>query len=168
MKSNRKFLVTPQILAFDPPSGAVGTEVTITGMSLTQTKGVGFGNTKPAQFTVDSDTQVRATVPLGAKTGWIGIQTAGGIVTFGNFIVLPAVLDFTPDHGPVGTPVKIKGTSFKGTNKVTFGGVAATSYQVISDVEVDALVPAGAVTGPISVTTPSGTGTSTKTFTVTP
>ncbi|MBZ5572156.1 MAG: IPT/TIG domain-containing protein [Acidobacteriia bacterium] len=168
MKSNRKFLVTPQILNFDPDHGPVGTPVTITGQSLTQTKGVGFGNTKPAQFTVISDTEVSAIVPLGAKSGWVGIQTAGGIVTFGNFLVTPAVLNFSPKSGPVGTPVRIKGTSFKGTTKVTFGGVAATSYQVISDTEVDALVPTGAVTGPIAVTTPSGTGTSSQNFTVTP
>jgi hypothetical protein len=50
---------------------------------------------------------------------------------------------------------------------VTFGGVAATSFQVISDDEVKALVPTGAKTGPITVTTPGGTGTSTTNFTVT-
>jgi hypothetical protein len=51
---------------------------------------------------------------------------------------------------------------------VTFGGVSATSLQVISDTQVDALVPTGAVTGPIAVTTPGGTATSTEHFTVTP
>jgi len=73
------FKVTPQILTFDPPSGPVGTVVTITGKSLTQTQGVGFGNRIPAQFTVNSDNQVTATVPDGAKTGPVGIQTKGGL-----------------------------------------------------------------------------------------
>jgi uncharacterized protein (TIGR03437 family) len=51
--------------------------------------------------------------------------------------------------------------------KVTFGGVASTSLEVISDTQVDAIVPSGAVTGSIAVTTPGGVGTSTTKFTVT-
>lgn len=79
LTSNKIFRVTPQLLSFDPPSGPVGTQVTITGVSLTQTQGVGFGNRVPAQFSVNSDAQVTATVPQGAKTGKVGIETKGGI-----------------------------------------------------------------------------------------
>lgn len=167
MKSNRKFLVTPQILSFDPPQGPVGTQVTINGQSLTQTKGVGFGDTKPAQFTVVSDQEVQATVPEGAKSGWVGIQTSGGIVTFGNFLVIPGNITFSPTQGPVGTQVTIRGTTFLGATQVTFGGQPATSWQVINDTTIKALVPQGAQTGPIAVTSSSGTGTSTGIFTVT-
>jgi len=78
LTSNKTFRVTPQVLSFDPSSGPAGTVVTITGVSLTQTTVVGFGNYVPANFTVNSDTQVTATVPAGAKTGVVGIQTAGG------------------------------------------------------------------------------------------
>jgi uncharacterized repeat protein (TIGR03803 family) len=168
MKSNRSFLVTPQIKSFTPTSGVVGTSVTITGVSLTQTTGVNIGG-KAASFAVNSDTQVTATVPVGAKTGKpIIITTAGGTATStGKFAVVPAVLSFSPPSGPVGTSVVITGNSFTGTTKVTFGGVAATSFQVIKDTQVDALVPTGAVTGPITVTTPGGTGTSATNFTVT-
>jgi len=41
---------------------------------------VTFGGVK-ATFTVNSDTQVTATVPSGAKTGKIGITTKGGKTT---------------------------------------------------------------------------------------
>ena len=168
MKSNRKFLVTPQVLSFNPSSGPVGTPVTITGVSLTQTKGVGFGDYVPAKFTVDSDTQITATVPEGAKTGPVGAETSGGIgISTAKFTVTPAVLSFNPTSGPVGTKVQIFGTSFTGATQVTFGNVAANSFQVIKDTEVDALVPKGALTGPIAVTTSSGTGTSSQNFTVT-
>jgi len=78
LTSNKAFRVTPQVLSFNPSSGPAGTVVTITGVSLTQTTIVGFGNYVPANFTVNSDTQVTATVPTGAKTGVVGIQTAGG------------------------------------------------------------------------------------------
>ncbi len=78
LKSNQQFRVKPQVLSFNPPSGPVGTQVTITGVGFTQTNGVGFGDNVPAQFTVNSDTEVTATVPAGAKTGPIGVVTKGG------------------------------------------------------------------------------------------
>jgi len=76
--SNLPFRVTPQLLSFRPISGSVGTSVTITGVSLTQVTGISFGGVKATSFTVNSDTQVTATVPTGAKTGPVGIQTLGG------------------------------------------------------------------------------------------
>ncbi len=72
------FKVTPQALKFSPKSGPVGTPVVITGMSLTQTTSVTFGGVKATKFTVNSDTQVTATVPAGAKTGKIKVFTKGG------------------------------------------------------------------------------------------
>lgn len=78
LTSNVPFRVRPQILSFNPTSGAVGTQVTITGVSLTQTIGVSFGGVPATSFTVNSDTQVTATVPAGALSGHIGITTAGG------------------------------------------------------------------------------------------
>ena len=78
LTSNQEFRVMPQVLSFSPPNGAVGTQVTINGTGLTQTTGVGFGDNVPAQFTVNSDSQVTATVPSGAKTGPIGVVTKGG------------------------------------------------------------------------------------------
>jgi len=81
LTSNKEFRVTPQITSFSPTSGAVGTVVTITGVSLKQTTSVTFGGVRAITFTVNSDTRVTATVPTGAKTGKIGITTAGGSAT---------------------------------------------------------------------------------------
>src|SRR5579863_3882586 len=90
LASNVPFRVTPQLLSFSPPSGPVGTVVTITGVSLTQASGVGFGDYVPANFTVNSDLQVTATVPAGAKTGPIGVQTLGGTaISSAVFTVTP-------------------------------------------------------------------------------
>jgi uncharacterized repeat protein (TIGR03803 family) len=90
LTSNKKFRVTPQILSFSPPSGPVGTAVTITGVSLTQTTKVTFGGVKATTFSVNSDTQVTATVPSGALTGKIAITTPGGTATSsGTFTVTP-------------------------------------------------------------------------------
>ena len=90
LASNRAFRVTPQITSFTPPSGLVGTVVTISGVSLTQTSKVTFGGIAAAIFTVNSDIQVTATVPTGAKTGKIAITTAGGTATSSStFTVTP-------------------------------------------------------------------------------
>jgi uncharacterized repeat protein (TIGR03803 family) len=90
LTSNKTFRVTPQILSFSPPSGPVGTPVTITGVSLTQATKITFGGVAATTFTVNSDTQVTATVPTGAKTGKIGITTPGGTATSsGTFTVTP-------------------------------------------------------------------------------
>jgi uncharacterized repeat protein (TIGR03803 family) len=77
LTSDKQFRVTPQIESFNPPSGPVGTVVTIAGVSLTQATKVTFGGKSPA-FTVNSDIQVTATVPTGAVTGRIVITTPGG------------------------------------------------------------------------------------------
>jgi uncharacterized repeat protein (TIGR03803 family) len=82
------FKVIPTISGFSPTSGPVGTQVVITGMSLAQTTSVAFGGVKATNFTVNSDSQVTATVPTGAKTGTIGITTKGGKATSkGKFTV---------------------------------------------------------------------------------
>jgi hypothetical protein len=87
-----------------------------------------------------------------------------------------SIVEFIPDHGPVGTAVRIFGSEFSSTlaeNRVTFWrgpyrtGVsaivsAATTFQIV------AKVPPGAITGPITVTTPAGSATSGAAFSVTP
>jgi uncharacterized repeat protein (TIGR03803 family) len=166
LTSDRNFLVKPQLKSFAPTSAVVGMTVTITGVSLTQTTQVVIGG-KAASFTVISDTDVTAKVPAGAKTGdLISITTTGGKAASTTPLVIePEIITFSPKSGPVATSVTITGHSFTGATAVTFGGVAAT-VTVVSDTTVDTQVPTGAVTGPIAVTTPGGTGTSRTTFTV--
>lgn len=90
LNSNVKFRVTPTILSFAPASGPVGTSVVLTGNSLTRATKVTFGGIAAAVFTVNSDTQVTATVPAGAMTGKIAITTPGGTATSStSFTVTP-------------------------------------------------------------------------------
>ena len=90
LKSNKTFRVTPQITSFNPSSGPVGTSVIIMGVSLTGATKVTFGGVKATAFTVNSDTQVTATVPTAAVTGKIAIITAGGTATNAtSFTVTP-------------------------------------------------------------------------------
>jgi len=72
------FKVVPSITSFNPSSGTVGTSVVIKGMSLLQATAVKFGGVAATSLTVNSNTQVTATVPGGAVTGKITITTPGG------------------------------------------------------------------------------------------
>jgi hypothetical protein len=78
----------------------------------------------------------------------------------------PTITSFTPASGVSGTVVTITGNNFLGATVVSFGGTAATSFTVNSDTQITATV-GGGTTGKITITTPSGTGTSAADFTFT-
>src|SRR5262249_2289728 len=120
-----------------------------------------------ATFNITSNTFMTATVPAGASTGFVTITLAQSTLKSNvKFRVTPFIQSFDPTSGPVGTSVVIKGTTFTGATRVSFGGVAATTFTVTPDSQITAVVPTGAVTGKISVTGPGGTATSAGTFTV--
>jgi probable HAF family extracellular repeat protein len=70
--------LSPTISSFTPRSGRAGTKVVIIGTNFTGAKSVTF-NKKAATFTVDSATQITATVPNGVSEGPISVQTPGGV-----------------------------------------------------------------------------------------
>lgn len=152
---------------FAPTFGAVGTGVTISGTTFTGATAVSF-NGVAATFTVDSSGTITTKVPAGATTGPITVTTPGSgpLTTTTRFTVTPAITSFAPTSSPVGTGVTITGTNFTGATAVSFNGAAAT-FTVSNSGTVTTTVPAGATTGPITVTTLDGTATSATSFTVT-
>ncbi len=64
--------------------------------------------------------------------------------------------------GKVGSTVQILGQGFTGTTGITFNGIPASSFSVLSSTYMTAVVPSGATTGPVVVTTPGGVLTSNK------
>ncbi len=72
---------------FTPTSGQVGSRVTLTGSRFSDATAVSFNGTA-ATFTVDSDTQITATVPAGASSGPITVTApAGSAVSTASFTV---------------------------------------------------------------------------------
>jgi hypothetical protein len=88
---------------------------------------------------------------------WEGGDIAGG--------TSPTIAGFTPTSGLAETSVVISGRNFTGATGVAFNGARA-SFTVTSDTSIEAEVPEDATTGPLSVTTPGGTPTTTSNFTV--
>ena len=95
----------------------------------------------------------------------------GNLLSITNQTVAPtalAVTNFNPQQGTTGTSVTIQGQNFSTTpssNTVGFNGTAAQVLSATSTSLV-ALVPAGATTGPISVTVGGVTASSAAGFTV--
>jgi len=80
---------TPTISSFIPTSGGTDTSVTITGTNFTGATAVKFGGTDASGFTVDTPTQITATVGSGT-TGTVSVTTSYGTATSTNsFTYLP-------------------------------------------------------------------------------
>ncbi len=73
---------------------------------------------------------------------------------------------FVQPTGKVGQTAQILGQGFTGTTSVTFNGVPAASFTVGQGTYLRAVIPSGATTGPVVVTTPKGTLTSNVNFVV--
>jgi hypothetical protein len=80
---------------------------------------------------------------------------------FGPFVA------FVRNSGKVGAKAEILGQGFTGTTSVSFNGTAA-NFVVQSDTYLTAMVPQGATTGFVKVTTPGGLLTSNVPFRVIP
>jgi hypothetical protein len=76
----------PTITSISPTAGPVGTVVTVNGTGFTGATAVKFNGTA-AGFTVNSATQLTATVPAGATSGSITVTTPAGTATSGRFRV---------------------------------------------------------------------------------
>ncbi len=83
---------------------------------------------------------------------------------------IPTITSITPNSGSKGWTAVITGTNFNPTaasNTVKFNGVNA-AVVAASPTSLTVLVPSGATTGALTVTTSCGTGTSPTAFTITP
>ncbi len=159
----------PTVLKLEPSSGPVGTQVVVKGKGFSSANSVSFNGTR-AYFQIDSDTQLRTTVPSGATTGTLWVRDTQDLGSGEPFTVLvstpPTITSFSPASGSVGTMVTVFGKGFTAAAQVRFNGFAA-SFSIQNDTTLTAYVPSAATTGPISVVGPGGTGASQGSFSVT-
>ncbi|MEM7343205.1 MAG: IPT/TIG domain-containing protein, partial [Chloroflexota bacterium] len=152
-------IVPPQINEFGPERGLIGERVIISGSGFIGVTDLIFNGTPALTFTRVSSTYLQTLVPAGATTGPIKvINPAGHTVTVDEFGVIlpPEITGFTPIKGIVGEEVIIFGQHLSPTLQISFDGVIATEFSVISDTQVSAIVPEGGTTGSIQITTPIG------------
>lgn len=162
------FTVGPWISTFSPAAAPVGASVIVRGGNFANITGVKIGNATLAAgtYTVNSSTQITATVPTTATNGPITVINAiGTAISANNFSVLPAITSFTPTIAKTGAVVTLTGNNFLGVTGVKFNNVVAT-FTVQSATAIRTYVPVNAVTGKISVVTAAGTSLSTTNFIV--
>lgn len=161
----------PISTGFTPVSGRRGTVVIISGANLSGITAVNFAGVA-ATNVVATTTEVRATVATGTPLGAAAVVLGNGATAYpvsGTFQVeaqpAPLISGFAPASGTVGATVTISGTDLDGATAVQFNGTAATSYTASVN-SITAVVPSGATTGPLTVTTPGGSVSSTQAFVV--
>ncbi len=156
------------------PAGSAAFTLTLNGSNFFATSTVQFGATTLTS-TFISNSQLQASIPASAiaSPGTVQVTVVnpapnGGTSNALAFEVIgPVIQSVTPTSGPVGTPVTITGLNFDPTasnNNLSFNGTSAIITSATTT-EIKTTVPLGASTGPISLTTPTGTASG-GTFTV--
>ncbi len=100
---------------------------------------------------------------LYGATGWGGAVGDGTLFSFS--VGFSPFVQPNPVAGRAGSAIGILGNQLSGATSVTFNGAPA-SFTVVSDTFINATIPSGATTGPIQVTTLSGTLSSIVNFQV--
>jgi len=181
----RKITLGPVIASLDPAQGGAGTAVTINGNRFDGSGpssnivlfAASGGGTVTAAVSSATSAQLNVTVPAGAVTGGVTVQTANGTSNAATFTVTggaqpPVIADFNPKSGPIGTLVTLTGSNLRvgaANPVVTFAGSGGRLQALVtfsSATEVRATVPNGAGAGVIDLTTSAGVATTSQPFTV--
>ena len=157
--------VAPTLGAITPNAGtSLGTtSVTLTGTNFTNSSTVTFGGLSASNISVINETTLTADTPAHASGAVdVVVTTAAGSATLTNgytYLAIPTLTSINPAIGTAigNTGVTLTGTNFMGTTSVTFDGIPATGFHVVSNNAVTAVTPAHAA-GSVNVviTTPDG------------
>jgi len=160
----------PSITSLSPAKAlsSANTAVTISGTSLNGATQVLFGSAS-LSFSVNSATQINATIPAGYTPGQYSIKvvTTNGTSNSLPFNVIapattsPNITSLTPSSGPIRTAVTITGSTdwaAYSSIEVYFGNTQSTVSVFGNNITTQ--VPAGLPLGVVPVTVKTSTGTS--------
>jgi large repetitive protein len=161
------------ITSMDPPLGAPGERIVLTGSGFAAGAKVTFFNgVQDTTAAAASTTTIYAHVPAGARTGPITVQVgANSATSVADFTVVgfgPYISDLVPAYGSVNEDIVILGWHLTNATSVKFaGGKNSLAFMPNANgSQITARVPSGATNGPITVTTTYGTSNSPISFTV--
>ncbi|WP_405087575.1 RHS repeat-associated core domain-containing protein [Microbispora sp. NBC_01389] len=151
------------VLSVVPTSGRPGATVTVsgTGFSATASANQVTFNGTAATVTEATPTSLEVKVPAAVTAGPVRVQVGGTTVTGEMFTVAaapPAVTGVSPTSGPPSTTVTLTGSGFDpvlANNVVDVNGTLA-EVTAVTATSLQFVVPLGATTGDILVTTPAG------------
>lgn len=159
----------PKITAATPLTGLPGDVITVSGTNFSLVRSVKFAGVN-ASFApgADTNTEMKVTVPWAAIGGnqFMVLTNPNGADSIAFTVDLrPVITSFLPGSVTAGDLVTVKGYRFNGASAVKLG-TTAVAYTVVNDSTLTLTVPAGALSGNITIVTPNGTGVSTNAVTV--
>jgi hypothetical protein len=155
----------PTLAGFAPASGPPGWWVTLTGTDFTQATEVSFTPSNPAylpqdaDFTVESDTTIVATVPFldtAPLEAAIAVNTPDGVATSATDFSVGGQVTLSEHRGASGEPFTLTGSGFTGASRVVFGtwgqqtqsdepfalaNPVKAHFRVLSDTKIAVTVP---------------------------
>ena len=148
----------PAITSVAPPSGTVGTTVTLTGSGFGGATSVKFNGTAATTFNVTSATSMTAVVPASATTGNIVVTTGGGASNGQSFTV--TTVSATASANQTEFSVWPNPVAAKGTLRVTLAAPAASASLTLRNV-LGQLVSTRSFSGTTTELTTTGLATGT-------
>lgn len=162
---------SPTITSLSPASGLIGSTTVISGTNLSGATALKIGTSSIPTFTVNSSTQITATIPTGAKSGAISVTTPGGTATSGTFtvIVTPTITKVSPTSVTQstalagGTTITLTVTNVTGSTSVTLtpttGAATTLSLATVTSTGATFVLPKTQAlsTYSIQITNPAGT-----------
>ncbi|MDX2189123.1 MAG: FG-GAP-like repeat-containing protein [Bacteroidota bacterium] len=171
-------LPKPTITGISPLNGGEGTLVQINGFNLESITGVFFGNgTQNATFTGGNSNQIIAIAPPGVLTGTIyaynsNLYPAPAIspsVFIGSPLFTSVINTSNNNASYIGAPgetIVINGSNFTNPSVVLFNGVPSQVFNYLSSSQLQVVVPIGASSGLITVSTSGGSLITPNSFSV--
>jgi hypothetical protein len=159
------YLGQPSVTLVVPGSGKStgGAVVAIFGSGFTMANSVMFGNL-PARLINVAEGEITVVTPPGqgtvavTVTNPVGTSAVNLLSRYTYTASSPTVTGVNPRSALVGQTVVISGSGFSaGVTAVNFGSVPATSFSVVSDSQINAVVPFEGGTVDITVTNSGGT-----------
>jgi|GEM_PF-960006 len=154
------FIPPPKIYFASPMSAGSGNLLIVYGANFYGVRSISFGDVPASYSYVNSaGSELYAAVDTGSS-GFIKITTATGSDSLAGFrfIPKPVLNSFTPNSGGTGTEITIRGRYLADAVTVTFGGLNAASFTIISDSVIKATV-GGIASGDVVVSSPGGADT---------
>jgi len=151
-------LVLPVINSFTPTSGLPGGSIAITGTDFTGATAVKFNGVAASVFSVDSATQITATVPTGASTGTISVTTPNGTGTSLGTFTIPALTLSAPSSinegvsgstGTISIPTALGAPLVVTIGSSTVADLAVSADGVTYSASAIVTIPAGSTTSPV-------------------
>ncbi|WP_461068582.1 IPT/TIG domain-containing protein [Spirosoma horti] len=163
-----RFIVTgtPQITSVSPLNTKPGAELVIQGKNFTDGIVSINGLTTDKTLTTIKDTEIRTIIPATATSGRVTVQVFETLVATSTDSVkifqAPFITHLQAQDGIAGDKLVIEGRNMSQLTSVLIGNVPAT-FRILSDAQIEAVVPALPASAQVSVSASGIGGTTTAT-----